>query len=101
MYATVIRHSQELAKSLSKLLPKDLPPALKPKTAGSLYEILSRTPNVEGMEVYQRRWSDKQVANSYWKVTRARFKCEGTHGKAWGILYWRGQRMIHDYRQTI
>lgn len=99
MHATIARHSQDVAKSLLKLLPRDLPPALKPKAGGNLYEILSRTPNVEGMEVSQKRWTDKQVSDSYWKVTRARFKCEGKHGKAWGILYWRGRCwfMIHSY----
>lgn len=100
MYATLIRHSQDVTKSLLKLLPKDLPPALKPKPGGSLYEILSRTPNVEGMEVHQRRWSEKQVPNSYWKVTHARFKCEGKHGKAWGILYWRGM-LSGDFRSPV
>ncbi|KAF9452169.1 hypothetical protein P691DRAFT_722475 [Macrolepiota fuliginosa MF-IS2] len=93
MHVTLIRPSQEVAKSLLKLLPKDLPPALRPKNSGNLYEVLSRTPNVEGLEVHQTRWSDKRVSNSYWKITDARFKCEGKHGKAWGILYWRGKKM--------
>lgn len=91
MYPTLVRHSQDIAKSLLKLLPKQLPPTLKPKSGGNLYEILSRTPNVEGMEVHQKRWSEKKISNSYWRITRARFKCEGKHGKAWGVLYWRGQ----------
>lgn len=42
-----------------------------------------------GKKVHQFRWSEKQIPDSYWVVTRAKFKCEGKHGKAWGMLYWK------------
>ncbi|KAJ7499219.1 hypothetical protein FB451DRAFT_1118184 [Mycena latifolia] len=77
-------------RSLQRLLPKALPPALKQHPA-NLYRILSRTPNPVGKEVYQLRWSDKHISDSFWRVTRARFKCNGDHGKTWGQLYWKGK----------
>lgn len=82
-----------IAQSLKRLLPlkkSQLPPALKPQT-GNLYQILSRTPTGGvGIEVHQLRWSEKQISNSYWVITRSKFKCGGIHGKAWGQLYWKG-----------
>nr|GAT53846.1 predicted protein [Mycena chlorophos] len=81
-----------LAKTLQRLLPpsKALPPILKTRP-GNLYEVLSRSPNIVGREIHQIRWSGKNIVNSYWRVTRAQFKCNGEHGKAWGQLYWRGK----------
>lgn len=82
-----------ITQSLKRLLPlkkSELPPALKPRT-GNLYQVLSRTPTGGvGSEVHQLRWSEKQIANSYWVITRSKFKCGGNHGKAWGRLYWKG-----------
>lgn len=79
-----------VARSLKRLLPKDLPPSLSNK-AGNLYEVLSRSPEGGvGRTVHQTRWSSKQIADSYWVVSRSKFKCEGKHGKAWGRLYWKG-----------
>jgi len=82
-----------VAQSIKRLLPKklaDLPPILKPGS-GNLYEVLSRTPSGGvGSEVHQTRWSHKNINDCYWLVTRSVFKGEGTHGKAWGHLFWRG-----------
>jgi len=82
-----------IAQSFKRLLilkKSQLPPALKPQT-GNLYRILSRTPTGGvGTEVHQLRWSEKQIPNSYWVITRSKFKCGGNHGKAWGQLYWKG-----------
>ena len=76
--------------SLLTLKKSQLPPALKSQT-GNLYRILSRTPTGGvGTEVHQLRWSEKQISNSYWVITRSKFKCGGNHGKAWGQLYWKG-----------
>ncbi|KAJ7873274.1 hypothetical protein B0H14DRAFT_141903 [Mycena olivaceomarginata] len=80
-----------IARSLQRLLPRQsAPPALKDHPA-SLYQVLSRTPNVVGKEIHQIRWSQKHISDSFWHVTRAQFKCNGTHGKAWGKLYWKGK----------
>ncbi|KAJ7228948.1 hypothetical protein GGX14DRAFT_415932 [Mycena pura] len=80
-----------ITRTLQRLLPgaQALPPALK-KHPANLYEVLSRTPNAIGKEVHQLRWSEKRISDSYWRVTRAQFKCNGEHGKAWGQLYWKG-----------
>ena len=82
-----------IAQSLRRLLPlkkSQLPPVLRPQT-GNLYQILSRTPTGGvGTEVHQLRWSEKQISDSYWVITRSKFKCGGNHGKAWGQLYWKG-----------
>ncbi|EDR14187.1 uncharacterized protein LACBIDRAFT_305760 [Laccaria bicolor S238N-H82] len=75
---------------LKKLLPTRLPPSLVSRS-GNLYEVLSRTPGGGiGNAVHQCRWTDKDIRNSYWIVTRSQFKCGGKHGKAWGLLYWKG-----------
>ncbi|KAF8897233.1 hypothetical protein BD779DRAFT_360643 [Infundibulicybe gibba] len=93
MFSTTARNSAapNIARSLQNLLPKKLPPALAGRP-GNLYEVLSRTPSGGvGKEVHQIRWGQKQISDSYWVVTRSRFKCEGKHGKAWGQLYWKGK----------
>ncbi|KAG6866509.1 hypothetical protein C0991_003053 [Blastosporella zonata] len=78
-----------VARSINKLLPRQLPPSLVSKP-GNLYEVLSRTPDGGiGKFVHQTRWGEKQIEGSYWLVTRSKFKCEGKHGKAWGLLYWK------------
>ncbi|KJA24594.1 hypothetical protein HYPSUDRAFT_38651 [Hypholoma sublateritium FD-334 SS-4] len=84
-------NANAFARTLKKLVPtKGLPPVLKPR-CGNLYEVLSRTPTGGiGMEVHQTRWSEKNIPNCYWVVTRSQFKLQGTHGKAWGRLHWKG-----------
>lgn len=89
MLWTPVRHSG-IARSIQKLLPNKLPPSLAGRP-GNLYEVISRTPGGGvGKKVHQLRWSDKQIGDSYWLITRSKFKCEGKHGKAWGVLYWKG-----------
>jgi len=79
-----------LQNHIKSLLPKTLPPVLKPRT-GNLYDVLSRTPSGGvGSQVHQARWGQKGINDSYWVVSRAKFKAEGRHGKAWGKLYWKG-----------
>ena len=89
MWWTSVRHSAESA--IQKLLPRKLPPSLS-GNPGNLYDVISRAPGGGvGRKVHQLRWNDKQIGNSYWLVTRSKFKCEGRHGKAWGLLYWKGK----------
>ncbi|TFK74480.1 hypothetical protein BDN72DRAFT_725296, partial [Pluteus cervinus] len=89
-----------LARSLQKLLPQKLPPSLVQKP-GNLYEVLSKTPTGGvGKEVYQLRWNDKGITESFWLITRTKFKCEGTHGKAWGKLYWKG-KLVNQKEEII
>lgn len=90
----------QVARALQSLLPGKLPPSLANRS-GNLYEILSRTPDGGiGRTVYQMRWASKQIPDSYWEVTRAQFKCEGKHGKAWGKLYWKG-KLVSEKEQRI
>lgn len=65
------------------------PPSLNTKP-GNLYQVLSRKPNVNNRVVHQVRWGAKGIENCWWTVTRASLKCEGNHGKAWGVKWWRG-----------
>lgn len=81
----------DVASALRKLLPKELPASLDTSRPGNLYQVLSRHPDSGvGRRVTQCRWGPKQIEGSYWLVTRAQFKLEGKHGKAWGKLYWKG-----------
>ncbi|KAJ6539052.1 hypothetical protein B0H19DRAFT_1002046 [Mycena capillaripes] len=90
-----------LARSLQRLLPtKSLPPALKHHPA-NLYEVLSRTPSPIGKEIHQIRWSEKHISESFWRVTRVQFKCNGTHGRAWGQLYWKGKLVTTGVDERI
>lgn len=99
-------NASAFAQTLKKLVPtKGLPPVLKPR-CGNLYEVLSRTPTGGiGMEVHQTRWSEKNIPNCYWVITRSQFKLQGTHGKAWGRLHWKGSSMRlllpHNYLHNI
>lgn len=82
--------------ALRKLLPSKLPPSLSPHP-GSLYEVLSRYPqDGVGQRVYQTRWGAKGIEGSYWEVTRTKLKAEGQHGKAWGVLVWKGEHQLHQ-----
>ncbi|KAG6849221.1 hypothetical protein H0H93_010343 [Arthromyces matolae] len=89
-----------VARSIQKLLPRELPPALIQRP-GNLYEVLSRTVDGGvGRRVHQIRWGEKQIEGSYWIVTRSKFKCEGKHGKAWGHLYWK-DKLVSPREQRI
>jgi small subunit ribosomal protein S34 len=77
--------------AFQKLLPKNLPPGLSTKPA-NLYQVLSRyAADGIGQHVYQTRWTSKGISDCYWTITRTSLKNDGTHGKAWGRLVWRGQ----------
>ncbi|KAG5637623.1 hypothetical protein H0H81_003904 [Sphagnurus paluster] len=92
--------SSAVARSIQKLLPNSLPPSLVARP-GNLYEVISRTPDGGvGRKVHQIRWSEKQIGDSYWLVTRSKFKCEGKHGKAWGLLYWKN-KLVSPLEQRI
>ena len=80
-----------ISKALQRLLPSKLPSSLSSRP-GNLFQVLSRYPNDGvGQKVHQTRWGPKGIAGSYWQVTRASLKQEGSHGKAWGKLIWRGE----------
>ncbi|KAI0346886.1 hypothetical protein BDW22DRAFT_1351172 [Trametopsis cervina] len=88
-----------VAATIKKALPKG-PPSLSKRT-GSLYEVLSSHPkNGVGQRVHQIRWGTKGIEDSYWVVTKTQLKLEGTHGKAWGKLYWRG-KPVSDHAEQI
>ncbi|KAJ3484998.1 hypothetical protein NLI96_g5257 [Meripilus lineatus] len=83
--------SAEVAAAIKKLLPSKLPPSLSSQPA-NLYQVLSRYPrDGVGQRIHQTRWGVKGIEGCYWKVSRTKLKLEGTHGKAWGRLYWRGK----------
>ncbi|KZT72708.1 hypothetical protein DAEQUDRAFT_722871 [Daedalea quercina L-15889] len=82
-----------VAVAIRRLLPKKLPPSLS-RSPGNLYEVLSRYPqDGVGQRVHQTRWTAKGLSDCYWEVTRTKLKLEATHGKAWGVLTWRGKRV--------
>ncbi|KAI0771983.1 hypothetical protein BD413DRAFT_547459 [Trametes elegans] len=82
--------------ALRKLLPSKVPPSLS-SAPGTLYQVLSRYPqDGVGLKVHQTRWGAKGAQGSYWEVTRTKLKCEGEHGKAWGILVWKGKRVSEN-----
>lgn len=83
--------NQAATRAFLKLLPSPLPPALR-TTPANLYQVLARHPNDGvGQKVHQIRWTEKGIENCHWQVTKTRLKHEGTHGKAWGKLVWRGE----------
>jgi small subunit ribosomal protein S34 len=100
MFSTLARLStgqkapNALAAAIKPLLPKQLPPSLSTNPA-NLYQLISRSPDGGvGKAVHQIRWSDKNFNGCYWIITRSKFKGDGKHGKAWGMLYWRGNQII-------
>jgi hypothetical protein len=79
------------AGALQGLLGNNVPRVLKDGKL-NLYETLSRLPRSgEGALVHQARWTKKGISDCYWKITRSQTKNEGSSGKAWGILFWRGE----------
>jgi small subunit ribosomal protein S34 len=82
--------SASVVTALQKLLPKKLPLGLTTKPA-NLFQVLSRYPtDGVGQRVHQTRWTAKGIVDCYWVITRTSLKNDGTHGKAWGRLVWRG-----------
>ncbi|KZT26995.1 hypothetical protein NEOLEDRAFT_1240652 [Neolentinus lepideus HHB14362 ss-1] len=81
-----------VAQALQNLIGK--PPSVLSTRPGNLYQVLSRSPDGGvGRKVHQQRWSSKGIDGSYWEITKTEFKLQGAHGKAWGVLYWRGKRI--------
>ena len=72
-------------KSISENLTNNAKPS-------NLFETLSRLPDDGvGSRVHQMRWSSKGIEGCYWEISRVRLEHEGTRGKAWGRLVWRGK----------
>lgn len=64
-------------------------------SSGNLYQVLSSLPkDGVGARVTQARWEKKGIQDSYWEITRVRLKSEGSHGKAWGKLFWKGESIF-------
>lgn len=94
MHATVLRRVSNVASAVSKLLPQKLPPILSRYKDPTLLQLLSQTPrNLKGTVVHQKRWSRTGKVDWFWKVTAARFKCDGKHGKVWGTFYLNGRKI--------
>ena len=91
MNATRILHNASaLPRALSGLVLKETAEAIQNKPR-NLYETLARLPNDGvGARVFQTRWQSKGIEGCYYEVSRVRLKLEGTRGKAWGRLVWRG-----------
>ncbi|KAH9977991.1 hypothetical protein BGW80DRAFT_1285270 [Lactifluus volemus] len=85
--------SASVVTAFQKLLPKKLPSGLTTKPA-NLFQVLSRYPtDGVGQRVHQTRWTAKRIVDCYWVITRTSLKNDGTHGKAWGRLVWRGKEV--------
>jgi hypothetical protein len=84
--------AERASNALQGLLPSKLPSSLS-ASKKNLYETLARLPPdaVQGTVVHQTRWGRKGIEGSYWKITRLQTKNMGSNGKAWGVLYWRGE----------
>lgn len=92
-FAKLIPTPEQTAKAISDLLPQSLPGTLKPGQR-NLYEVLARLPEAGvGTKVYQKRWTRKGIEGSTWKITESRLKNNGKNGKAWGLLWWKGEHI--------
>ena len=91
MYATrILRTASALPRAIAGLVPKEASEALQ-NNPRNLFETLSRLPNDGvGSRVFQTRWQSKGIEGCFYEVTRVKLKHEGTGGKAWGWLVWRG-----------
>ena len=95
----VSRQRGGMAQSLKNILPPSLKKLIPPSTVAqisnqprNLYQTLSRLPkDGVGSRVFQTRWQSKGIEGCFWEITRVSLKMEGTHGKAWGKLVWRGE----------
>lgn len=91
MHATVLRRVSSVSSAISRLLPQKVPPSISRSNDLTLFQLLARAPtDLKGTVVHQQRWSQKGRTNWFWKITDARFKGEGKHGKVWGIFYLNG-----------
>ncbi|KAH8830624.1 hypothetical protein DL96DRAFT_1593702 [Flagelloscypha sp. PMI_526] len=96
MFATLARRTlitvPRTVTTIPSILSSVLSRGSQPLERGNLYQILSQ--HVDGgigREVSQVRWSIKNRKDTYWVVTRAKFKLGGKHGKAWGQFYYKGK----------
>ncbi|EFN59991.1 hypothetical protein CHLNCDRAFT_133133 [Chlorella variabilis] len=56
--------------------------------AKNAFEILSRMPQHGlGSKLSRTSWTD----DCYWTIARVKLSPDGKHGKAWGVLTWRGE----------
>ncbi|PAV20524.1 hypothetical protein PNOK_0315100 [Pyrrhoderma noxium] len=82
-------------KSISENLTNNAKPS-------NLFETLSRLPDDGvGSRVHQTRWSSKGIEGCYWEISRVRLEHEGTRGKAWGRLVWRGKVINEEKEEKI
>jgi len=88
MPTTVLRRVSSVSSAISKLLPQKVAPSIGRSNDLTLFQLLGRAPtNLKGTVVHQQRWSQKGRMYWFWKITDARFKDEGKHGKVWGNFY--------------
>ncbi|KAG9101074.1 hypothetical protein FS749_010480 [Ceratobasidium sp. UAMH 11750] len=78
-------------------LPKAASSVLhKPK---SLFEVISRLPNDGlGQRVTQARWGHKGIENSYYTITKARLRANGTTGDVRGAFVWKGKLISKEQK---
>ncbi|KAH7888019.1 hypothetical protein F5I97DRAFT_1864912 [Phlebopus sp. FC_14] len=90
----------QVTRAILSLLPAKRPPSLRTAPA-NIFQVLSRYPNDGvGQTVHQVRWTQKGIHDCYWRVTRSKLKLEGTHGKAWGKLVWKG-KVVSEREEMI
>ncbi|THH11286.1 hypothetical protein EW145_g763 [Phellinidium pouzarii] len=96
----VLQSASALPRALAALIPEAASETLANKPR-NLYSTLSRLPEDGiGARVFQTRWQSKGIEGCFWEVSRVRLKCEGTHGKAWGKLVWRG-KLVSEKEERI
>ncbi|KAL5488301.1 hypothetical protein ACEPAI_6409 [Sanghuangporus weigelae] len=87
----ILRSSNALPRAIAGLVQKETAEAIQNKPR-NLFETLSRLPNDGvGARVFQTRWQSKGIEGCFFEVSRVKLKHEGTRGKAWGRLVWRGK----------
>ncbi|KAJ1781724.1 hypothetical protein GGH19_001123 [Coemansia sp. RSA 1807] len=95
-----------MSKLAAKILTKSgIPPTVefvtKPKTLPELLNV--QRLNAYKMKVMPTHWFDKGFDDCYYEVHRVKYKRylgEPTHGKAWGILTWKGKQ-VNDQPRKI
>ncbi|EJD00892.1 uncharacterized protein FOMMEDRAFT_110293 [Fomitiporia mediterranea MF3/22] len=91
MNASRILRNNILPRAIANLIPKETVEALSNKPR-NLYETLARLPrDGVGARVFQTRWQSKGIEGSFWEISRVKLEHEGTRGRAWGRLVWRGK----------
>ncbi|KAI9471556.1 hypothetical protein BX667DRAFT_533155 [Coemansia mojavensis] len=88
-----------MSKLAAQILTKTgIPPTVafeaKPKTLPELLNVQRK--NAYKVKVMPTHWFEKGFDGCYYEIHKAKYKRylnEPTHGKAWGILFWRGKQM--------